>query len=334
MTKRRSSRNQSRREARLVAWISYAVAALLLVMIAVGSGYYFGYQAGSTHAQQAHEREQKAAQELIGELKKAAAAKATAPELGKRLEGVLQRDQKKYSAAHEYSDPSVIDKPVERPAKRTAALPKLAIIVDDVAFERDIRLIKALELPLTMSFLPPSDKHPDSAELAASEPYYMVHLPLEAQNFSAEEPETLRVGNSRRRIEQRVAEIKRLFPKAAYVNNHTGSRFTADETAMNRLIAALDKQRITFIDSRTTAETKVPLVMQHYGRPYLARDVFLDHHPDMASVKKEIRRAVALAKKHGSAIAICHPHVNTLEALYQSKELLREVQLVRIDQLF
>ena len=323
MTKRRSSRNQSRREARLVAWISYAVAALLLVMIAAGSGYYFGYQAGSTHAQQAHEREQKASQELIRELKKAASAKATTPELSRRLEGVLQRDQKKYSAAHEYSDPSVIDKPVERPAKRTAALPKLAIIVDDVAFERDIRLIKALELPLTMSFLPPSDKHPDSAALAASEPYYMVHLPLEAQNYSAEEPETLRVGNSQRRIEQRVAEIKRLFPKAAYVNNHTGSRFTA-----------LDKYRITFIDSRTTAETKVPLVMEHYGRPYLARDVFLDHHPDMASVKKEIRRAVALAKQHGSAIAICHPHVNTLEALYQSKELLREVQLVRIDQLF
>jgi hypothetical protein len=102
---------------------------------------------------------------------------------------------------------------------------------------------------------------------------------------------------------------------------------------MNRLVFALNKYGIRFIDSRTTAETKVPTVMQNYGMPYLARDVFLDHHPDVDSVKQQIKRAIDVAKKHGSAIAICHPHKKTLEALMQSKQLFNEVELVRIDRL-
>jgi polysaccharide deacetylase 2 family uncharacterized protein YibQ len=335
MTKRRTSQNKAKSRARLIAWISYSVAFLVSITIAVGAGYYFGFKEGKDHVEKTYAQERTATKKMITELKKATTVvpETTTPELAKRLHGVLQRDQKKYSAAHEYTDASVVDKPVERPIKRTTDLPKLAIIVDDVAFARDVRLIKSLNMPLTMSFLPPSANHPDSAKLAASEPYYMVHLPMEAKNFSAEEPSTLRTRNSQFEISQRIAEIKQLFPKVQYVNNHTGSTFTSNETAMNRLIFALNKHKIGFIDSRTTAETKVPTVMKNYGKSYLARDVFLDHHPDIESVKKQIKRAIKVAKKHGSAIAICHPHKKTLEALKQSKELLKEVELVRIDQL-
>lgn len=336
MTKRKSSQNRAKRRARLIELSSYAVIFLLLTMIAVASGYYFGFKDGQKHAELAYAQERTANEQLIRKLKQApvpSAEKPSAPALTKRLQNVLQRDQQKYSAAHEYTDESVVDKPLERPLKRTADLPKLAIIVDDVAFARDIRLIKALNLPVTMSFLPPSHHHPDSAKLAAKEPYYMVHLPLEAKNYSAEEVSTLRVDFSQSEITERIATIKHEFPKVEYINNHTGSTFTADEMAVNRLIFALDKYKIGFIDSRTTSKTKVPVVMSSYGKPYIARDVFLDHHPDAESVRKEIKRAVSLAKKHGSAIAICHPHKETLETLKASKALFDGVQLVRIDKL-
>lgn len=335
MTKRRNSQNKARRQDRWIAVITYAVAFLILLAIAAGAGYYFGFDAGRSHTKKAYEKERAATAEMLEKLQNAAkkGAETTAPELTKRLQGVLERDQQKYSAAHEYADDPTIDRPVDRPVKLTANLPKLAIIIDDVAFPRDIRLIKELNLPLTMSFLPPSPNHPNSAKLAQKEPYYMVHLPLEAKNFSAEEPSTLRVHDTQYDVTRRVAELKKLFPKVEFVNNHTGSTFTADETAMNRLVFALNKEGIRFIDSRTTAETKVPVVMKNYGMPYLARDVFLDHHPDIASVKKQIARAIEVAKTHGSAIAIGHPHKNTLEALRQSRDLLQEVELVRIDRL-
>ncbi len=335
MTKRKTSQNKAKRQAQLIAWISYSVAFLVILTIAAGAGYYFGFQEGKEQTEQTYAQERSATKKMLSDLKKATTVtpEVTTPELAKRLQGVLQRDQKKYSAAHEYTDTAVIDKPVERPVKRTLDLPKLAIIVDDVAFERDVRLIKALNMPITMSFLPPSDNHPNSARLAAKEPYYMVHLPLEAKNFNAEEPSTLRIGHSQYEVTERIAQIKKQFPNVRYVNNHTGSTFTSDERAMNRLVFALNKHNIGFIDSRTTADTMVPTVMKNYGKPYLARDVFLDHHPDIESVKKEIKRAVNIAKKHGSAIAICHPHKKTLEALMQSKELFEGVQLVRVDQL-
>lgn len=330
MTKRKSSQTRAKRQAQLISWISYLAIALIIAVASVGAGYYFGFKDGHEKAESAYAKERESTQKIIAELKRATMQQAT-PQLKKRLQGVLERDQKKYTAAHEYSDPSVVEKPVERPVKHTTALPKLAIIVDDVAFAHDVRNIKALGLPLTMSFLPPSPIHPDSAKLASKEPYYMVHLPLEAKNFSAEEPETLRVNQSQSEISRRIRNIKQLFPKVEFINNHTGSTFTSDERAMNRLIYALRKHRIGFIDSRTTAETKVPKVLKNYGMAYMARDVFLDHDPDIAAIKKQIRHAIEVAKKHGSAIAICHPHKNTLEALRQSKQLLKEVQLVRMD---
>lgn len=320
----------------MIAWISYTVVGIVLLIAAVGAGYYFGFEEGKSHAEKAYKQERSLTQQMISKLQQAATVKpdaTTTPELAKRLQGVLQREQEQYSAAHEYSDPEVAEKPVERPIKHTSALPKLAIIIDDVAFARDVRLIRELKMPVTMSFLPPSPNHPDSAKLAANEPYYMVHLPLEAKNFSAEEPSTLRIRNSQYEISQRIAELKTLFPKVHFVNNHTGSTFTADEIAMNRLIFSLSKYGIGFVDSRTTADTKVPAVMKNYGKAYLARDVFLDHHPDIASVKKQIKRAIDIAKQHGSAIAICHPHKKTLEALKQSESLFNEVELVRMDQL-
>ena len=99
-----------------------------------------------------------------------------------------------------------------------------------------------------MSFLPPTSNHPDSAKLAAKETYYMVHLPMEAKNFSSPEPSTLDTQDSQQQILERIGEIKQLFPKVKHINNHTGSTFTSDEIAMNRLVFALRKEKIGFID--------------------------------------------------------------------------------------
>jgi polysaccharide deacetylase 2 family uncharacterized protein YibQ len=184
-----------------------------------------------------------------------------------------------------------------------------------------------------MSFLPPSSFRPNSAKLAAKEKFYMVHLPMEAMSFTAEEPTTLRVNDSQTKISKRIEKLLKQFPKAKYINNHTGSKFTSNEVAMNRLMNSLKKHNINFIDSRTTAKTKVPAVMKNYGLKYIARDVFLDHHQDKPYVKKQIKEAIRIAKQHGSAIAIGHPHKNTLLALKESKKLFKDVELVYINKL-
>jgi polysaccharide deacetylase 2 family uncharacterized protein YibQ len=182
-----------------------------------------------------------------------------------------------------------------------------------------------------MSFLPPSPIHPNSAILAAKEKLYMVHLPLEAMNFSSEEPITLQVGDSKEMISERIRQVKALFPRVYYINNHTGSRFTSDKTAVSNLISVLEHEGIGFLDSRTTAETKVPEVMAALGKPYIARDLFLDHEADVTYIEGQIAKAIDKAKKHGSAIAIGHPRKETLQALENSKKLLQSVELVYVN---
>ena len=223
--------------------------------------------------------------------------------------------------------------PVVQVTKRENVRPKLAIIIDDVSFRKDVSEIKKLNLNLTMSFLPPTAVHPDSAVLASKELFYMVHLPMEAVNFRASEPLTLKVNDSEQFIMKRIGNVVSLFPRVKYLNNHTGSKFTSNEVAMNRLIFALNKYKIHFVDSRTTAETKVPKVMKAYGERYIARDVFLDDNINVEYIKKQIREAVKIAKIRGYAIAIGHPHEKTLEALHESKDLLSQVELVQVNKL-
>jgi polysaccharide deacetylase 2 family uncharacterized protein YibQ len=243
----------------------------------------------------------------------------------------VQVNQTDIGAAHEYES---LPKAPKREFARITTRPRLAIIIDDVGSKRQVRAIKRLKLALTMSFLPPSPHRPNSPTLAAKERFYMVHLPMEAISYTKEEPFTLRTNDNQDKIFTRISKIKKLFPRVHYINNHTGSKFTADERSVNRLINVLNKLNISFIDSRTTAKTKVPKVMKNYGLKYVARDVFLDHHMDKAYVKKQIKLAIKTAKRHGTAIAIGHPHKNTLLALAESKKLLKEVDLVLINGLY
>jgi polysaccharide deacetylase 2 family uncharacterized protein YibQ len=238
------------------------------------------------------------------------------------------------TAKHEYDNAAIPPNGVEKKVQKvTGQKGQLAIIFDDVAFAGDVKQIKALDIPVTMSFLPPTSRHPDSAKLAANEPYYMVHLPMEAMNFNSPEKSTLLTSDSKEKVIERIQTIKQLFPNVEYINNHTGSKFTADESAMNKLIFALRLEKIGFLDSRTTAESKAKKVMNRYKMPYLTRDIFLDHDDDVETIKKQIKKAIRIAGKYGQCIAICHPHKATLQALEESKALFGNIELVRIDKL-
>ena len=330
-TKKKTKHNYSK-------YITYAIIILLSLSVTGAIGYYAGYEDAKEDTKILVQKQKAKTKKLLDKLEKAS-SKQNTKNLNTKLKKVLKdkKDIYKKTAQHEIEKPSkkliLPSTKTDRASKSDHKKARLAIIIDDVSFQRDIKNIKALHIPLTMSFLPPSKIHPQSHILASHESFYMVHLPMEAQSFTAEEPFTLRVTDSQSKILDRIEKVKKYFPKVKYINNHTGSKFTSDEVAMNRLIFALRRNNITFIDSRTTAQTKAPLVLKNYDLPYIARDVFLDHDPDINEIKKEIKRAVKVAKKTGSAIAIGHPHKNTLKALMESKDILKQVELVRIDKL-
>ena len=317
----------------IIAWV---LAAIALVLSSAVGGYYFGYEDAQKDM---HKKVLVEKQKRLATLKKFEKQKIKKEKksVTKQLKEVLKKETSHYITASHEPDDNTLAKPpkrVKREPKYLTSKPKLAIIIDDISTKAHVNVVKGLHLPLTMSFLPPSAARPNSAKLAKKEKIYMVHLPMEAQSFSAEEPDTLRVRDSQNKIYDKVKEIKKLFPRVRYINNHTGSKFTSNEVAMNRLIYALNAQNINFIDSRTTAKTQAPKVLNNFGLSYVARDVFLDHHMDKQSVIKQIKRAIKIAKEHGTAIAIGHPHKNTIAALRESKYLFKDVELVYINRLY
>ena len=319
----------------------------IIVVTASLIGYFIGH-----HQTQIKLDDERKKNQLLREKIKKIAIVDTKEEFFKDVETKKQEDEIRYlkdkikkivsekivvEAHHEYAptDKQAIPPKAEPRAVRSIkpSDSKLVIIMDDVSYAHDVKAIRSVGLPLVMSFLPPSSRHPESAMLATSIPGYMVHLPLEAVDFSDEEAVTLRVADSKEMIAAQIAKIKKLYPAVRYINNHTGSKFTADEAAVERLIGVMRDSGLTFVDSRTTGKTKVKEVDEKYGLRYLSRDVFLDHHDGVENIKKQIRKAVDMAKRHGNAVAIGHPRADTIEALKQSKAILGQVQLVGIDKI-
>ena len=213
--------------------------------------------------------------------------------------------------------------------------PKLAIIMDDISTNAHVSELKKLSIKVTPSIFPPGKEHPKSAELAKEFSVYMVHLPLQALNYTNEKANTLRTGDSKEKISQRIKDIKNDFKGVKYINNHTGSGFTSDFKSTLALLAELKNSEIYFIDSLTTNKSTVLDASKKLGLKYAYRDVFLDNEQNVSKILKMINKAVAVAKKDGVAIAICHPYKSTFEALkIAQKDAFNGVEVVYVDKIY
>jgi len=125
-------------------------------------------------------------------------------------------------------------------------------------------------------------------------------------------------------------------PDAAGVNNHQGSLATSDPQLMAELMPLLRAHHLFFVDSRTIAATTAYDQAQSAGVPSAFRNVpFLDDVPDVAAIRKQLELAFKDAREKHEAIAIGHPHPETLQAL---SEVLPEaesqgIRLVHVSEL-
>jgi polysaccharide deacetylase 2 family uncharacterized protein YibQ len=116
------------------------------------------------------------------------------------------------------------------------------------------------------------------------------------------------------------------------VNNHEGSRFTADETGLVPVMARLWERDLFFFDSRTGARSKGESVAREMGVMTAGRDIFLDDVPGEDEVTRQLQALVRQAKRHGVAIAIGHPRDATLKVLKEWLAQDHGVTLVPLDQ--
>jgi len=199
-----------------------------------------------------------------------------------------------------------------------AGSPRLAIIIDDLGYDRSAAdAVLALGFPLTVSVLP---HLPLSSELAEEAQrrgeQVMLHLPMESEADGAKpEDIELRVGMSAAQVDATLAGMLETVPYAAGVNNHQGSRATADPALMQALMPALRQRGLFFVDSRTDAKTVAYNTAERAGVPAASRKVFLDDTPSRDAILKQLDLAARDAQRDGFTIAIGHPRPATIAAL-------------------
>ncbi len=201
----------------------------------------------------------------------------------------------------------------------------LAIVIDDVGHELHLfEQLLALRFPLTFSILPGS-AYAAGAQLRLRADRrrvreILLHLPCEpedpAKMLEGHEPGEifLRIGDAPEHLQAALRAALDRVPGAVGVNNHMGSRLTAERAAMDALMPELQARGLFFLDSLTTSKSQGLAAATAAGVPALARDIFLDVDPAPGAVLAQLERAAKRARDRPTVI-IAHPSPAVVDVL-------------------
>jgi polysaccharide deacetylase 2 family uncharacterized protein YibQ len=195
----------------------------------------------------------------------------------------------------------------------------VSVVIDDLGRSlSDLDTIAGLGVPVTYAVLPFESRTSEVvAALERRGVEVIVHLPMEPTNGADPGPGALTESMSRRQLARATRRALEAVPGAIGVNNHMGSRLSADRGAMDAILGVIGRHGLYFLDSRTSAESVGYRAARDLDLPAAERQVFLDPDPRPEAVRYQFRRLLEEARKRGSAIAIGHPHPETLRVLQE-----------------
>jgi len=196
--------------------------------------------------------------------------------------------------------------------------PMVSVVIDDLGLDRGrTRKVMGLTGPLTLSFMSYAEDLPAQTAAGHNAGHeLMLHMPMQPQSAAVNPgPGALMVGQSADEIRRRLDTALGRFTGYVGLNNHMGSRFTANKPGMAVVMAEIHRRRLLFLDSRTIGGSVAPGLAQQEGVPFLERSIFLDHDPSRATVDRQLAQLEREAQKHGHAIAIGHPRDATIAGL-------------------
>lgn len=225
------------------------------------------------------------------------------------------------------------------PVPKKPPVGRVALVIDD--FGHDLAMARKfinLPLPVTFSVLPHLPHTREVAAMAAAHGHeVLLHMPMEPHGYPKTNPGpgALLVTMT---PQQMVAEIDKALkenPYARGLNNHMGSKFTEDLKAMRVVLQHLRSKNFYFLDSYTSGRSVALSMARELGIPCTQRDIFLDHEPTEAFVRRQVAEVIRRAKLQGQAVAIGHPYPVTLKVLQEAadsfaKEAIEVVPLKKL----
>ncbi|MEJ5063178.1 divergent polysaccharide deacetylase family protein [Erwinia sp. MYb375] len=213
---------------------------------------------------------------------------------------------------------------------------KLSIVIDDFGY-RPAQENQVLQMPaaISVAVLPNAPHAREMATKAHQRGHeVLIHLPMAPLSKQPLEKDTLRPDMSAEEIARIIREAAADVPFAVGLNNHMGSAMTSSLPGMQKVMQVLDHYNFYFLDSMTIANSQSTRAAAGTSVKVIKRRVFLDDTQNEADIRKQFTRAVRLAQRDGSAIAIGHPHPATVRVLQQMLPTLpADITLVRPSQL-
>jgi hypothetical protein len=212
------------------------------------------------------------------------------------------------------------------PKKKTPRDPKIVLILDDVGFDRQpLTPAMAIDPNINFAVLPNSRHAHDAASALHARGFEILcHLPMEPEGFPSVSP-----GNGAVLTTMSDAEIVRAtranigsVPFARGVNNHMGSRATADRRVMSSVLGALP-DGMYFIDSKTTGNSVAGPLAHAMRVKTASRNVFLDDVQSEPEIRKQLASLTQTAQERGVAVGIGHMYPSTIRVLAEEVPALR-----------
>ncbi|MBD3918573.1 divergent polysaccharide deacetylase family protein [Paenibacillus sp. PR3] len=212
-----------------------------------------------------------------------------------------------------------------------AASKRIAIVIDDFGngMTGTAEMMK-LPFPFTiavMPFMPTTKSDAETAHKLGHD--VIVHMPMEPNKGKKEwlGPGALTTDLPDSEIRKRVEAAIDNVPFAVGMNNHMGSKVTADERVMRIVLQVCKEHGLFFLDSRTTFKTVIPKVAAELNVPLVSNDVFLDDVYSVAHISKQIGILRKHLEEHEKCVAIGHVGPSgkkTAAVLLSSTPSLRE----------
>ncbi|PWC19841.1 hypothetical protein DDT52_10825 [Brenneria roseae subsp. roseae] len=213
---------------------------------------------------------------------------------------------------------------------------KLSIVIDDFGYRpHNENQILAMPTAISIAVLPNA---PYAREMAIKAHQQgrevLIHLPMAPISKQPLERDTLRPDMSSEEIQRIIRQSVNNVPYAVGLNNHMGSAMTSSLSGMQKVMQSLSAYQLYFLDSMTIGSSKASQAAVGTGVKVIKRKVFLDDTQNEADIRQQFNRAVQIARRSGSAIAIGHPHPSTIRVLQQMLPTLEpDIVLVRPSQL-
>lgn len=228
-------------------------------------------------------------------------------------------------------------------AEEPSQLPqkKIAVVIDDLGNDMmGTKEIMELPVPFTvavMPFLPTTKRDAEWAHKLGHD--VLIHMPMEPVKGKKSwlGPGAITTDLSDDEIRKRVLAAIEEVPFAIGMNNHMGSKVTADKRVMRIVLEVCKEKNLIYLDSKTSHKSVVKAMAQELGVRTLENNLFMD---DIYTREHIVKQALKLQKQvdaNEATVVIGHvgpPGKHTAAVLKQSVPTLQKKgQFVTISKL-